>query len=209
VEKQMSVLRTLFGPSKEEIWRQFCAQTGASLIEGSRWWEGSKVEARHGEWTVTLDTYAVYTGKATATFTRMRAPYVNPDGFTFGICRQGFLLTMCKWMVRQDVSVGYPEFDEAFIIQGNDESKLRRLFSNGKIRELISVQRDISFSVRDLDREFWGKSFPEGVSELYFERVGVIKDVERLKLLYELFSETLDELCRMDSACENDPQVKV
>jgi hypothetical protein len=39
--------------------------------------------------------------------------------------------------------------------------------------------------------------------------VGVIKDVARLKLLYDLFSKTLDELCRMGSAYENDPQVKL
>jgi len=35
--------------------------------------------------------------------------------------------------------------------------------------------------------------------------VGVIKDVERLKLLYELFSETLDELCRIGSARQTAP----
>ena len=30
------------------------------------------------------------------------------------------------------MDVGYPEFDEAFIIQGNDEAKLRALFANPK-----------------------------------------------------------------------------
>jgi hypothetical protein len=47
------------------------------------------------------------------------------------------------------------------------------------------------------------------VDELYFRVVGVIKDVDRLRLLYELFSETLDELCRMGSAYENAPDVKL
>ena len=116
----MNLLRTWFGPSKEEIWRQFCAQTGANLVEGG-FWQGSKVEARHEEWTATLDTYTVSTGNSAATFTRMRAPYVNPDGFTFAICREGVFSTIGKWMGMQDVSVGYPEFDEAFIIKGNDD----------------------------------------------------------------------------------------
>jgi hypothetical protein len=39
--------------------------------------------------------------------------------------------------------------------------------------------------------------------------VGVIKDVDRLKRLYDLFSETLDELCRMGSANEKNPGVKL
>jgi hypothetical protein len=204
----MSLLRTWFGPSKEEIWQQFCAQTGASMVEGG-FWQGSKVEARHGEWTVTLDTYTVSTGKFAATFTRMRAPYVNPDGFTFAIYRKGVFSTIGKRLGMQDVSAGYPEFDEAFIIKGNDEQKLCRLFSNQRIRELISAQPAIWFSVKDLDGGFWGKGFPQGVDELHFQIGGVIKDVDQLKLLYELFSETLDELCRMGSACENDPQVKL
>jgi hypothetical protein len=204
----MSSLRTWFGPSKEEIWRQFCAQTGASLIEGRRWWEGSKVEARHGQWTVTLDTYTVSTGKSSVTFTRMRAPYANLDGFVFGVYRKGAFSRIGKWLGMQDVCVGYPEFDEAFIIKGNNEWNLRRLFSNEKIRQLISAQPAIRFFVDDRHGRFWGKTSPKGVDELCFLVVGVIKDIDRLKLLYELFSETLDELCRMGSAYEEDPHVK-
>jgi hypothetical protein len=38
---------------------------------------------------------------------------------------------------------------------------------------------------------------------------GVIKDVERLKHLYDLFGETLDELCRIGSAYQSDPGVRL
>ena len=105
--------------------------------------------------------------------------------------------------------MGHEEFDRDFVIQGNDEQKLRRLFSSQKIRELIAAQPKIQFSVKDDDGKFWCKNFPEGVDELYFQVVGVIKDLERLKLLYDLFAETLDELCRMGSAYEQAPPVKL
>lgn len=49
-------------------------------------------------------------------------------------------------------------------------------------------------------RKLFGPSFPDGVDALYDAVPGVIKDVERLKLLYALFGETLDRLCRMGSA---------
>jgi len=45
------------------------------------------------------------------------------------------------------------------------------------------------------------------VDELYFEVVGVIKDKERLKKLFDLFALVLDELCRFGSAYENEPKV--
>lgn len=47
------------------------------------------------------------------------------------------------------------------------------------------------------------------VDELSFTVAGVIKDVDRLKLLYELFAATLDELCRIGSAYSSDPGVQV
>ena len=108
----------------------------------------------------------------------------------------------------QDVEVGQPAFDEAFIIKGTDEGKLRQLFANPRIRALIDGQKDIDFSVKD-DEGWFGPTFPDGVDELSFTVIGIIKDIERLKHLYELFAETLDELCRMGSAYRKDPEVQV
>ncbi len=204
----MGILREMFGPSRKEIWQQFCAQTGSTFVEGG-FARTDKIEATHGPWTVTLDTFAVPTGKSTIVYTRIRAPYVNPDGFRFTVYRNGIFTEIAKWFGMQDVTVGYDDFDRDFIIKGNSEEKLRRLFSSARIRELISAQPNICFSVKDDEGKLWGANFPEGVDELYFQVVGVIKDIERLKLLYELFAETLDELCRMDSAYEQAPPVKL
>lgn len=203
----MGRLRRLFGPSKEEIWRQLSAEIGADYVDGS-WRKSAKVEATHGEWTVTLDTYTVSTGKAVIVFTRMRAPYVNPDGFRFTVYRRSIFSGIAKLFGMQDVEVGVDSFDRDFIVKSNDESKVRALCLKPRLRELIDRQPEIHFTVKD-DEGWFGPSFPEGVDELYFSVAGVIKDVERLKLLYELFAATLDELCRMGSAYEQAPGVSV
>ena len=83
-----AVLRTMFGPSQKEIWRQLSAEMPATFVEGG-FLRSDKVQATHGEWTVTLDKYVVHTGKVTIVYTRMRAPYVNPDGFRFRVYRKG------------------------------------------------------------------------------------------------------------------------
>jgi hypothetical protein len=199
----MSVLRRMFGPSKKEIWRQLSADIGARYVEGGAW-KADKVEATHGEWTVTLDTYVVSTGKATIVFTRMRAPYVNPDDFRFTVYRRGIFSDIGKWFGMQDIEVGHEGFDRDFLIKGTSETKLRELFANPKIRDLITSQPEITFTVKD-DEGWFGRAFPDGVDELTFTVVGVIKDVERLKHLYELFAETLEELCRIGSAYERAP----
>ena len=48
----------------------------------------------------------------------MRAPYINPEGFRFTIYRKGFFSGLGKLLGMQDIEIGDPEFDEAFIIQG-------------------------------------------------------------------------------------------
>ena len=197
----------MFGPSKKEIWRQLSAEMQATFVDGGAW-KADRVEAAHGQWLVTLDTYAVSTGKTVVVFTRMRAPYANPDGFRFTIYRRGVFTALGKLLGMQDVEVGYEEFDRDFVIKGNDENKLRQLFANAKLRDLISAQKDIKFSVKD-DEGWFGAKFPDGVDELAFVVAGIIKDIDRLKKLFELFAETLDELCRMGSAYESKPDVKL
>ena len=200
-------LRKLFGPSKAEVWRRLSEDIGGRFVEGG-FWKGDKVEVTHGEWTLTLDTYAVSTGKATVVFTRMRAPYVNPSGFRFNIYRRGVFTEIAKRFGMQDIEIGDETFDRDFVLKGTDESQVRTLLSDLKIRDLISKQREIQFSVKD-DEGWFGPKFPEGVDELYFSVVGIIKDEERLKLLYELFAETLDQLCRMGSAYDGSPNMSV
>ena len=203
----MKALRKMFGPSKEEIWRQLCTELGAEYVQGGAW-KRDKVQATHDEWTITLDTYVVSTGKTVMHFTRLRAPYVNPDHFRFTIYRRGLFSEIAKWLGMQDIVVGHEDFDRDFIIKGTDEGKLRALFDNPKLRELMAAQPEIHLTVKDNDG-YLGADFPADTDELYFHVHGTIKDVERLKLLFELFAETLDQLCRIGSAYEEAPKLKL
>jgi hypothetical protein len=203
----MSILRRWFGPSKREIWRQVSEEVDGRFVEGS-FGQKDRIQATHGEWTVTLDKHVVPIGKTVVVYTRMRAPYVNPDGFRFSISRRGLFSGIATWLGMQDIEIGDERFDRDFVIKGNNEAQVRTLLSNPRIRELIALQPDINFAVKD-DEGWFGPHFPQGVDELQFIVVGMIKDVERLKLLFELFSETLDQLCRIGSAYEQAPDVTV
>ena len=203
----MGVLRQVFGPSKEEIWSQLSREIGAEYQECGFFKEG-KIVLSHREWEITLDTYTIHTGKVTIIYTRMRAPYVNRDGFRFNIYRKSAFSWLGKLFGVKDIEVGEAFFDEEFIIQGEPEILVRSLLNNSRIRQLIQDQKDIHFQVKDDDGWFKSK-FPEGVDELYFEVVGVIKDKQRLKNLFDLFTLVLDELCRLGSAYETDPNVKL
>jgi hypothetical protein len=201
----VGALRKLFGPSRKAVWQQLADQLGATYVAGG-FAKGDKVQARVDEWTVTLDTFVVATGHSAVPYTRMRAPYVNADGFRFTIYRKGVFTALGKLLGMEDVEVGFPEFDEAFVIKGTDEPKLRALFGNAAIRRLLTAQPAVHFQVRD-DEGWFSTHFPEGVDELRFLVVGVVTDIDRLKQLYELFAEVLHHLCHVGSAYERDPNV--
>jgi hypothetical protein len=201
----MGILREIFGPSQKEIWQQLAKELDAQFVEGLL--SGYKIKARHKNWIITLDTYPTG-GTASATVTRIRAPFVNKDGFHFEIYRRSIFTSIAEAFSSQSIETGFPEIDEYFKVKSDDENKVRELLSNPRLRQLLVAQEDIHFLVKD-DEGWFGTDFPEGVDELYFEVLGVIRDLDRLKTLYELFAETLNQLCLMGSAYEKDPQVEL
>lgn len=200
----MSLLRKLFGPSKREIWQQLSNKIGGEFIEGG-WFKRDAVVVKHKQWTIVLDTYVVHSGNAHVTYTRIRAPYINKDGFKFTIYRRSFLSDIGKFFGMEDIVTETDEsFDYDFIIKGNDHYKIWKFFSNERIRYLMKQQPQLKISVHRASTEFFGK-FPKNVDEVEFKVVGVIKNLEHLQQLFDLFAEMLDHLCHINAAYEDDP----
>jgi hypothetical protein len=192
----------LFGHSKKAIWEQLAEEMGVAFHDAN--WGRESVEAQYNDWLITLDTYVVSNGKSSTTYTQMRAPFENNDGFRFVIYKRNVFHDIGKFFGMKDVEVGYPDFDRDYIIQGNDEFRLKKLFENDRIRKLIQEQPMIRLEVKPEKRGF--RKSRQGNDMLYFRVVGVIKDKDRLKKLFDLFAETLDQMCHLDSAYENFPE---
>jgi hypothetical protein len=163
---------SLFGPSQKETWTKLSEEVKAEFINGGMW-NSHKVEVHEKEWTITLDTFAVHTGKATIPFTRMRAPFMTKDGFRFKIEKRNFFSPVADFFGRKSLSIGHPEFDQHFVITGTDEYKLKKLFASETIRELIIGQKEIHLEIKDDEGGWPNKKFPSDVDELYFRLPGL------------------------------------
>ena len=212
---------------QEGAWQQFAREIGGEYVDGA-------VRSRVGGWTVTLDTYmriiAYAEGPVTEVpVTRLEARFVTQDTFRFFVGRQGFFQRVAKLFGMQDVTVGHPEFDDAFVIKGKDEAKVRTFFKDGSIRDLLQVAMPAStaqFSVLDnaigprreqkptpvtegvspdFTRSVPDERLPRDVDLLHFTDSELITDVERLKALHELFSKTLHRLVELGSAAPEAP----
>ena len=200
----MRMLRSVFGPSKDEIWSQVAHDIGGQYEAGGILGR-DVLRYRSGEWEITLDTYTTGS-EASHTYTRLRAPFLKKDGLSFIISREGVLSSIHKFFGGQDIHIHDPEFDETFRIRGNNTEKVRQLLNEPRLKQLIRAE-ECGFRIRKDAGGLFREQFPEGVAELYFECYGVVKDKERLKNLFDLFSLTLQRLVQIDSAYEADPHV--
>ena len=197
----------IFGPSRKEVWKQLSEEINANYIEGS-FLKGPRIEYNHNNWTIYLDTYTVSTGKSSTTYTRMRVPFINQKKFLFKVYRKGVFSNIGKALGMQDIEIGYDYFDNDYIIKGNDEILLRRLFQNHNMRNLIEKQSRILLEIKDNEGRF-GPKFNDNESELYFVVIGVIKDKERIKNLFELFVKIIDELETIGITVNQAPEVEL
>ncbi len=175
-------------------------------------------------WTLTLSR-VLRTEDSGDTDTYMWVPYIDVSGLRFTIYSKGLVSELAKLLRMQDIEVGYPEFDREFIIKGNDESKIRALFTHPKVREAIA--QTAGYASTPLSNT-WTSDPPywlsiEGHSGLYFRGhgplfgegykgtrlclivQGTVTDVEWLKSLYELMRETLSQLVEVGAASDEAP----
>jgi len=207
-ENRTRLRLALFGPSRADVWARLAEEIGGTFTRGSWFNSRDRVDAKVGAWQVTLNIHMQSTGKSAVAFTQFRAPYVNADQFRFRVYRKSIFTPIGKLIGMQDVEIGEEEFDEAFVIKGNNELKLKQLFGNPRLRELLGAEKSVYFEVCD-DEGWFSQKFPDGVDELRFRALGTIKDIDHLKRLFDLFAETLHTLCHVGSAYEDDPGIRL
>jgi hypothetical protein len=139
----------------------------------------------------------------------MRVPFINLRKFKLKIYRKGVFSNIGKALGMQDIEIGFDDwFDRDFIIKGNDEVLLGKLLQNHQIRNLIDRQPSIVLEIKD-DEGMFGPKFNENESVLSFMVIGVIKDIDRLKSLFELFVKVIDEFEVIGITVNQTPEVRL
>ena len=205
---------------QEAAWKRLATEIDGELItrrERGRRFLGRHMQlavvAKVGTFPIALDLKLEAGADTVPSWfvTRIRAPYVARDAFSFSVQRvrarlsDGALLRgMAKLSGRHKVEAGDLGFDRDFLITANDTAKARALLADPRIRGLIQSQPSLDISAA---RPAWRlfKKSSQRLSVLRFEEEGVITDVQRLKSLFELFQETLNELCQIGAASQEEP----
>ena len=187
----------------EESWEQFCGRVDAAVAGYLR---GGCARVTYRKWCVTLDTNVVPAGAAASVVTRVRAPFAGGRGFRFKLKRRDLLDMLAARLRIHASETGQADFDREFVVRSDDEQAVRRLFADPDIRRLIRSQPSVNMELRGGDGPF-GASLPEGVNELVLRASGFVTNAEQLRRLFALFALTLDRLCLIGSARDDEPGV--
>jgi hypothetical protein len=153
-----------------------------------------------GESEIVLDAFEESNDESTTVYTRMRAPFENKYGLYFKIYRTGICAAIGTSFGMQDIQIGDPSFDDDFVIQGNDDEKVRWLLKDPTLKDLI--QTAIPRELIPLGQPAFGSAWfgARYLDQLYFQRRGILTDQSRLKNLFDLFRATLARLAQIDSS---------
>jgi hypothetical protein len=186
---------------KDAIWRSLAEQLGGRFTAETLH-SHSRIDLRVDHWRVTVDVLA---GRRSH-FTRVRAPYVNPTGFRFRLVQSSLRSELAAFM-GQDVQVGDPAFDAAFVVQGSDEARVRKLLTPD-LRARLLAHPYHSLEVKP-DEGWFGATFPDGVDELYLAVPEVVVDEQAIRDVFELFGSTLQRLCEIGAATPEAARVRL
>lgn len=186
----------IFGPSLKEVWSQLSDEINAEFIEGGVF-SSPKVMLTKNYWNILLDIYTVSTGKTTVTYTRFRTSFIKNEDIYFKIYKEGLFSDLGKLLGMQDIEIGIEEFDNKFIIKGNDEESIKNILFDMEVRRLLEEQVRVNLEIKGSGGLF-GHKYPENVAILEFIDGGAMKDIGRIKNIFKLFEVTLNRMADLE-----------
>ncbi|MFC1563344.1 hypothetical protein ACFL6G_00345 [candidate division KSB1 bacterium] len=194
----MGFLKKAFRSGDTSGWEDFARSTRAEIVKGSLT-RSDRVVTKYKSWYITLDKYTVSSQYSHQVFTRLTAYYRTTDELSFKISRKSAFYKIGRFFGIKDIETGNPDFDNAFLIQGSDSTKLMSLFSDRELRQAVSDQTSTNIQAKKA-RTFINRKIPEGVFSLVYQELGIITDIDHLKLLHELIKKFLEQLYNIGSA---------
>jgi len=179
----MDEQRMLHGKNEEEVWKQLDIDL-------------QEVDLLHYQAAIMQGTQKLYldigidpgggfeSGYSTTT---LLAPLSSNDDFRFAVHTKHITDAIGKLFGMQDVVIGHTDFDEKFIIKTNNEAKVKALFNDSSVRNILLSLPHFTLEIIDEN-----DSLHDNVLQLYIEEA--IVQPERLRPVYHTFVQLLQRL---------------
>ncbi|MBS1956827.1 MAG: hypothetical protein JST89_21740 [Cyanobacteria bacterium SZAS-4] len=185
----------------KSVWMDLADEAKGDFLEENN---VARVRVPMTPWTVTFEMHSK--GK---NHSKILLPFEAKTDFEFEIYNRNWVADAQKKFGLQDIIVGYEDFDRDFIIKGNDESKVKKLYSSETLREMIQLQKAVRLGIQTKGALKQYGQVPPGIHVLAFEEDDAINSFDRLISLLELFRASMTQLCEMGVASTADPRFQI
>jgi hypothetical protein len=131
------VISYFISQGRRKAWQDLSERIGATYAPGSFWFGRPVVSGVYQQHTFKLDTFRRGTGKSSTTYTRLEVMINNPNFLSMSIHQEGLMSKIGKAFGVQDIQLGDEELDQRFIIKGQPESDVRRVFASLGMRQRL------------------------------------------------------------------------
>ena len=101
-----------------------------------------------------------------------------------------------------ETDLGHGDFDYEFSIETNSPEKRRELLADSGLRRLL--QRQSSLYLKAVRNDEWLASvvggLPDGITVLYFQSLGILKDDSAIEDVYQILSSMITRMATVGSA---------
>ena len=121
-------------------WARFCAQHGFTFTPQTGRlfsFHPARIDGRVGTVQFTIDTFTVSNGKSSTTYTRLRSAAMQGMPLDARVYRETVLGALGDLLGAQDVSMGDPAFDKAFVVKATREDLVRQ-WLNAPLRATLA-----------------------------------------------------------------------
>ncbi|QDG54087.1 hypothetical protein FIV42_26100 [Persicimonas caeni] len=126
---------------QSSTWQKVAQKLGLGF-EDSTWFGHPKLYGKFRDTDVDVTIEVVGSGKSKQIYTVVEAPLSGLAPYGLKVYQEGMWEKMEKLIGGDDIQVGDPELDKAFIIQGNDAEKISEVLTAPSVkRSLIVGQR--------------------------------------------------------------------
>jgi hypothetical protein len=191
----------LSGETQDADWKRLAKEIGGEFVPGVRddWGSPSKVVCRVRRWTIILEAFKYSARSDPGSYvmhTRIVADFLTDDYFHFEVSPQGTLDDLKSFFGfdRHDVRIGDENLDGKYVFYGSDAEQTRQLFANENLRRMLAwFDGGIAYGVRGAD-EMLSRTYRKRSFQLFYDYPGLVYDITKLRVIIELFGETLKQL---------------
>jgi hypothetical protein len=180
------------------VWRDFADSKGGEVVSDTTK-ENNPIlhvfiPVEGSEASIRLTPFSIK-GKSKGSGTSASLHYSPKEHFSFYIRTEKGVDQIGKAFGLQDIILGDPDFDKQFLIQGTDEGKVRNLFADMHLRDVI-LQNGLSELrlVTDGAQLPAGHKLPTGRHAIVYSTEKVLDKFEQLEAIYSILTQVVHRI---------------